>query len=145
MQQIPDDIAYRKNSPLQVMSKKEPSTLSFLRRKTQTHILTESRPHSISQDLTAASSKSNQDSADFASAKRYPSQRMKHLPINVIQQNSKDEIKEMIEFQEQVDFQDLLKTNQLNFRTNKRLRGKIDKIFADGITREEPLEEMLVR
>ena len=51
----------------------------------------------------------------------------------------------MIKFQELVDFQDLLKTNQLNFRTNRGLRGKIDKIFADGITREEPLEEMLVR
>ena len=38
-----------------------------------------------------------------------------------------------------------MRTNQLNFRTNKVLKAKIDKIFADGITRDHPMEEMLVR
>ena len=39
----------------------------------------------------------------------------------------------------------MLRNNQLNFRTDKNLRTKVDKIFADGIRREDPLEEMLVR
>lgn len=38
-----------------------------------------------------------------------------------------------------------MRQNQLNFRTDRALKAKVDKIFADGIRREDPLEEMLVR
>ena len=69
------------------------SRLNFLKSKTSVkETMHLSRPHSVSQDLTAASSKSNEKSNltsdDFAYVRKYPSNFVKNFqPIKVIQTN----------------------------------------------------------